>query len=317
MTNSLSIKILSMGAISRYRQSLFSSPPYKYKISGNVFNSSGELVLEGVRQSFSGDHVYHNSSETCPKSNIDNMPLVKGRALYAGHFFDHYGHFITEGLGRLYLLKDTANFRKIIFHPFIFGNPPSSKSLKDYQRFIFSCLGIPLRKLEFLNVASRFEELWVPEQAWPINQEAHPVMRRIYSKIRRNIPTTPSRSIDLNSREKIFIARRSNVRSTRNASIEKLFQDHGFRIIEAQYLNFADQAKYYKNAKILAGFCGSGLHNVIFCRPDAILIEIGDNRSKSRGLRMQAAANLIHRNVSFFVNGDESMSEIKRLLKNI
>ena len=317
MSKSLSVKVVAGGIASPYRQESIVNPPFRFNISGNIFDSGGQLVKEGLRQSHSGDHVFHDDQENYPQSQFADIPLRKGRFLYAGHLFDHYGHFITEGLGRLYLVNRPTNFKKILFHPFIFGNVSPRNPLKEFQRIIFSSLGIPERKVEVISTAMRFEEIWIPEQAWPINKCPHPVMRRLYAKIRRNLRNKYEKFSELSNCDKIFIARRGNLRSSRNEVVEKLFRDCGFEVLEPQNLKFSEQVKYYANAKVIAGFCGSGLHNIIFCPPNAVLIEIGDERNKSKGLIMQNAANLVGGNRAVFVDHSESIEAIARILENL
>jgi len=317
VSNPLSVKVISCGLASLYCQNSVDNPPYKFNISGNIFDSRGQLIKEGLRQSHSGDHVFHDDQERYLDSHVAEIPLKEGRFLYAGHLFDHYGHFITEGLGRLYLLNKPADFKRVLFHPFIFGNVSSSNSLKEFQRIIFSSVGIPERKVQIISTVARYEELWIPEQAWPINKCPHPVMRRLYAKIRRNLRNKFGKSREPFGCERIFIARRGNLRSSRNEVIEKLFRDRGFKVLEPQSLSFPEQIKYYVNAKVVAGFCGSGLHNIVFCPSEAILIEIGDDRNKHKGLLMQNAANSIGENRSLFIDYNESISVIGKILDNI
>lgn len=134
--------------------------------------------------------MYHLSNEVLRQGDLQNAQFVKGRVLYAGHLMLHYGHFITEGLGRLYPLIKAIEFERIAFLPFVFGASSFLKSPSDYHQFIFSSLGVSLDQIILIRELTSFNELWVPSPAWPINLGAHPVMSCIYHQIREFASTS-------------------------------------------------------------------------------------------------------------------------------
>ena len=148
---SLCLKIINGGFVSQYQQFPSKKKHFKFEINGNVFQANGVLVPEGVRQSFSGDHVCHSPEEILGKDCIDGCPLIEGRTLYAGHFMNHYGHFITDGLGRLYPLVKSLNFDRVAFLPFIFENHLRIELMKDFHRLIFMALGVMPKDVFFVN----------------------------------------------------------------------------------------------------------------------------------------------------------------------
>jgi capsular polysaccharide biosynthesis protein len=260
----------------------YGKPPYRYKIKGALYRSDKTLIDHSIRRTGKGDHVLH--VDDCPQVNKDELPVLPGRTLYGGHLFHHYGHFISEGLARLwpYLRSD---FDNICFYPFIFNN--RSNELCSYQLEILSLLGINANKVFIIRDRTLLEEAWVPSSAWPINQAANPVMKNIYSKISLSIdrPSAPTR--------KIFIARSKKLRASNNDQVQHEFQRLGFEVIYPEMLSFHDQLRLYVETSILAGFSGSGLHNIVFCQPKTKIIEISDERSVSlkRPIPNQRSAN--------------------------
>ena len=113
---------------------------------------------------------------------------------------------------------------------------------------------------------------------------------------------------------KIFISRTKNIRSENNREVENLFRENGFFIFAPESKSFLEQLSVYAKAKFLAGFSGSGLHNILFCKPDASLIEITDLRSGGRVLPMQAAANAIDSRKSITINHNTNLEIMKQKL---
>ena len=309
--NSLSLKILNNGFVSKYQQLSSQDSQFKYDLLGNVFESDGTLVCEGLRPSVGGDHVQHLSNEILSQGDLQNTHFLEGRALYAGHFMLHYGHFITEGLSRLYPVVKSIDFDYIAFLPFIFGGNLFVNSPPDYHEFIFASLGISLDQIILLRDLTCFNELWVPSPAWPINSDAHPVMSDIYRKV-RDYSLNSLTCDELKFSHNLYIARSANLRSDRNYVIEGAFRDLGFNVVALEKFSFREQMMLLNQAKCVAGFSGSGLHNIVFCNPKTSLVEITDSRTRGKALPMQIAANRIDRRRSLVLDHSMNVSLIKK-----
>ncbi len=76
---------------------------------------------------------------------------------------------------------------------------------------------------------------------------------------------------------KIFITRSKTVKSRpckNNQDVENIFKKEGFTVIDFQYLSVFEQLKYTSQCKVLAGYHGAGLCNLIALNPRAIVVEI-------------------------------------------
>ena len=310
--DSLSLKILNSGYVTPYKQLPFNQGKFKYKVIGNVFEANGILVPEGLRSSVRGDHVYHSADECLSHDDRESAQIVNGRVLYAGHLMLHYGHFITEGLGRLYPLIKSIEFDRIAFLPFVFGGSLFPDALSDYHHFIFSSLGISLEQIFIIREVTCFDELWVPSHAWPINSTAHPIMSCIYRQI-RSFSAASYAAFEEMLPKKLYISRSKNLRSKYSHIIEKVFQECGFSVVTLEEYPFQEQINLLGKAKCLAGFSGSGLHNIVFCRPKTSLIEITDSRGRlGQPLPMQVAANAIDSRKSLVIDHEMDVELIKQ-----
>ena len=255
--------------------------------------------------------MQHLSNEILSQGDLQNTHFLEGRALYAGHLMLHYGHFITEGLSRLYPVVKSIDFDYIAFLPFIFGGNLFVNSPPDYHAFIFASLGISLDQIILLRDLTCFNELWVPSPAWPINSDAHPVMSDIYRKV-RDYSLNSLACDELRSGHNLYIARSANLRSDRNSVIEGAFRDLGFTVVALEKHSFSEQMMLLNQAKCVAGFSGSGLHNIVFCNPKTSLIEITDSRTRGKALPMQITANRIDRRRSLVLDHSMNLRLIKK-----
>jgi capsular polysaccharide biosynthesis protein len=61
--------------------------------------------------------------------------------------------------------------------------------------------------------------------------------------------------------------------------IEALFMRYGFTILHPEQLSIQDQVRLFSRARMIAGPRGSGLHNIVFARPDTPLLLLTERRS--------------------------------------
>ena len=72
--------------------------------------------------------------------------------------------------------------------------------------------------------------------------------------------------------------------------IEAFFARHGFRVIFPEDYPYPDQKMMFSRARIIAGFGGSGLFNIMF-NPDAMVIIISGHSYNAENEHLIAAAN--------------------------
>lgn len=92
----------------------------------------------------------------------------------------------------------------------------------------------------------------------------HPDIRAVWERLGAGLidPT-------VTTYDKVFVSRGPGYRrrSCRNADqVERTFADQGFQIIYPETMDFAAQAAVFADARVLAGFGGSGLFNIAFAR---------------------------------------------------
>lgn len=132
-------------------------------------------------------------------------------------------------------------------------------------------------------------------------------------------------SIDGIKNDKIFISRRGTARNIANQNqIEDTLRENGFAIINPASMDFIDQIKSFKNAKIIIGVMGAGMTNIVFANSGARIINLSPATmpdtffyflSKHKGhiyseIRGKNINDTKSWDTEFVINIDDLMSEI-------
>lgn len=245
------------------------------KISGCVYRSDGTKVDLSERfGGWKGDLFRSDNPELLERPACVERP---GRGLYLGALMAaHYGHFITEGLSTFWIFETlpAREFDYFLFSPFVFG-----PKIPDYAKHCMRVFGIGPEKVVIIGEESMgFEELVVPERLFRLNHSADPALAWVHRQIRIQAKKqeAPVGRVYL-SRRKVSLKQLTRVIAN-EVLVENLFREAGFQILYPETLSFEEQLAVYANADVVAGPSGSALHNSLFMKPGAILIELGDPR---------------------------------------
>ena len=229
-----------------------------------------ENVYFGVPQR---DPVYiHHFRSGRSITNIDKLLESKtsnvlekyqGRFLYFGAFDYHYGHFISECLGRTWA-SAALDYDEIIwlptFHPSLGYNWITE--IPPWQNAILSYLGISNNKTHFLTNTAKISTLIVPESgSWLYTTPKNYMLE--FLKFRQSEYFNSLGEIT-NIKRNIFIARSTQF-SGRIKYIETLYDNissHGYQIIFPEQLTFDQQMNLYRNAENLIFEAGSAIHTL-------------------------------------------------------
>jgi capsular polysaccharide biosynthesis protein len=229
------------------------------------------------------------------------LKIYPGTTLYLGNFMNHYGHFITEFISKLWCV-DNIQFDRIIVRPFIFQN--GKVVLFEFAREILSIILPPESKIEVLTDAAFFENIVIPSQGWPINSKCNSAVRSVYCKVHKAFLENVKAS------RRIFLTRhqRTSKRIANLAQIEELAAQLGFEIINTETTHISEQLRKYANSSVIAGFDGTAMHNCLFARPGTVVIDLGDTRARNKPHLMQSVAQAVSNVRMFFVpyKGTES-----------
>lgn len=192
--------------------------------------------------------------------NVDEPVLVvDGR-------YTAYGHLLLDMVPRLAHLGRLPARTKVIT-----GFPATSS-----RHRLFEVMGADIERVVQLRGPVMCRQAFAVDNLvdWTgyISDECWPIYERVASVLSPMSTVAPI--------ERLFISRRAITRrKLRNEiEIENLFARYGFQIVQPELLAVADQVKLFATAKFIAGPRGSGMHNIVFARPDVRLLLLAHRR---------------------------------------
>lgn len=201
-------------------------------------------------------------------SSFFSLAYVKqvGATPLEGNFFDltvpyghsNYSHFLLDRLPRLLWAQQDENMPTLLV----------DDECLDWMREALSLFGLsnsiqPVRR----------DRVWLLDRVTAMSKAQHPAQLgegRYLNFLRRL-----SAAGDLSKKRRLFIHRD---RGTRGIHNEDEFYDGlrqaGFEIVRLESLTLSAQIKLFAEASCVAGVHGAGFSNIVFCRPETMIIEI-------------------------------------------
>ena len=187
-----------------------------------------------------------------------------GTWLYLGPFDYHYGHFISECLGRTWASVN-HNFDGLIWLPTFHPSEGFNwvRKLPSWQSSILSYLGIGNKDQYFLTETGRVSKLIVPESGCWLNTRPSNNMLD-FLRVRQNEYFKDKIAESANVKKNLVIARSPKfLGQIKNIEVLHLaLARHGYEIVFPELLSFDEQMNLYRNAENLIFEEGSALHTL-------------------------------------------------------
>jgi capsular polysaccharide biosynthesis protein len=238
-------------------------------VSHALFHTERSILPDSFRW-----HLYRDPGN--PKTvNVTEAfaridPAFRPRTALAGRYYhldpQHggFGHIMTEMVSRLWgwqQAKDADPDLKAIFSVV---HPKSARRSAKYR--ILRAYGIAEDDIVWTSRPVWLHSLVSATAMWHNNEpySVHPGIETVWERLRTELIDPDVRTYD-----KVFISRSAKFsrRTCRNAElVEKLFESHGFTIFYPEDVDLSVQAAVFAGARVIAGFAGSGLFNILFAR---------------------------------------------------
>lgn len=254
---------------------------------GAVYDRNGCLVPQSLRPGRLG-HFRPVDPLTVPRAGAVEADL--GEAIYAGHLFPTWGHFLFESLSSAWAGLGVAGARlpegaPVLFAPFV-RDPSVGAVGERLKRWggLLAAAGWGGRKLLAVTAATRVRRLHIPERlsvfGAPRKDPAmHPAMREIYTGIAAafagDVPAERTRILALRPDG-------HDRAHPHEAAAAAALQARGFLLVDGAALPPQEQVRLFAAAHAVVGFSGSNLHNAAFAPPGTPVVEITDLRSHLR-----------------------------------
>jgi capsular polysaccharide biosynthesis protein len=221
-------------------------------------------------------------------------PGAEAQATLEGSYYmldpqykNHFGHFLTESIGRLWgwdRAKEAVPDLKLLY-----ATRNSDKSLTGFERRLIEAYGVAADDIVTIEHSVRVSSLVSATAMWH-NAEphyVHPGLKEVWERISANLVQPDGPRYD-----KVFVSRteRWSRRPCRNVpQIEELFVRHGFTVVYPEHLDLAEQASIFANSRVIAGFGGSAMMNLMHAKRLEVLIVLSHEAYTARNEHLYAA----------------------------
>jgi hypothetical protein len=188
-------------------------------------------------------------------SNEAVVRIVDEPAVWGGCISDHYGHFLTEFVSRLWPLLPGG---KLAGLPVVFSGLDDWPFVHDWlNAFGVRTIDIPRRGIV------RFKRMYVPEPAWRLNAWVAPEMLDVHRHARRGLNCAP-----LPSSNVLWLSRLGLDRDRvpyDEALLEWLLEDYVIPI-NPQAMTLEEQVCAFEANRTVVGVAGSAFHTALMTR---------------------------------------------------
>ena len=205
-------------------------------------------------------------NKTCVRAYTPEkiIEYIDEEVVFAGIYFNHFGHAITDGFSRLWhLSNDSLKNKKIVF-----VNEPGNKN--NWMN-ILGCLGLTKDDVIILHEDEnpvRFRKVHIPDQSFYFFESFHRDMIIPYDVIRQNVARNSS------GFEKIYLSRTllKDPDCINEEYFETLYKGLGYEILHLQNMSFAEQVAAISSAKEIASTVGTLTHMALFAEDNVSLV---------------------------------------------
>ncbi len=201
----------------------------------------------------------------------------------------HFGHVLTEVVSRMWGWDEAKRRHpglRLLVHP-----RPGFDNV--VERAVFAAFGIPADDIRYVTEPVEVRSVLSATPMWH-NAEphyVHPAIADVWARIGEGLSRHES---DAPTAERIFVSRSdataNNDRSCRNQrEVERRFADRGYAVVYPEQHPLPDQARIFREARVVAGFGGSALFNVMHTRRLEALVVLNHSGYFARNEHLFAA----------------------------
>ena len=224
---------------------------------GLLFGKGGVVDCQGQYVDLSAipgrvQHAYPFQVPDCREETV----------VYCGYMVNHWGHFLIEGVTRLwYFLEQDASVDKYVF----FLDEGEQRQIQGNYREFFQLLGI-WDKLEFINRPTTFRRVIVPDRGIHMRQGYAPKLLGVFDRIAENVRPQP----DWDTPEKIYFSRSQFQKGQPFEfgfdALDNFFAKNGYTILYPEKVPLSRMIHYIRSCQVVATLSGTLPHNMLFAR---------------------------------------------------
>jgi capsular polysaccharide biosynthesis protein len=210
------------------------------------------------------DKMQSASNEPQQVEIPDELDVVDEPVVFVGAVWPHYGHFITDGMSKLWAIDRVPGL------PLLMQARPSVRDHGcGYIHEIFARLGLKDRGLLMPTRPTLFRRVLAAKAAFQHTFRLYDCHQIPHLRVADSIL---AENDCLNSYpEKIYLTRSGLKSHDRKAAeefeLEDRLRNNGFVIVAPEQFSFVRQVRMFNAAKWVAGTIGSAFHTCLFAHP--------------------------------------------------
>ena len=185
-----------------------------------------------------------------PNVNYSDIDYLDEEVVFLGALSKHYGHFILEGLARLWFYLDEINLKYRCVY--------ISEDGEDRYNECFKLFGIEDHNISRITAPTRFRSVIVPEPSIRLHDYYHEKFKATIDGIKQ--------AVEPAKYEKVYFSKAGikNNRAIGEASIEAVFRENSFSVLAPEKLSMYETISVLKGCEVFAATSATNIHNAIF-----------------------------------------------------
>lgn len=217
---------------------------------GGIVNSNGDIYSEAA--------MHENRVAQGYPFEKDEIVFDDREVIYAGIFWNHWGHFILEQVSRLWYFINESEESKSKPIIYIADKPLEGNFLEFFELF-----GIDISRLVWVDKITSFKKVTVPEVSIISQNFYTKEYQDIFSHVVAKIQPNKDRS------KKVFYTTSKFYLSVTKdfgelKEIEDFFAKNGYEIISPEEKTLREQIEILQSCEVLVSIAGTLPHNILF-----------------------------------------------------
>lgn len=181
---------------------------------------------------------------------LEEADYVDEDVVFLGALSSHYGHFITEGLARLWFFLDAKNQH----YKGVYISDSRNNKFTDCFKFF----GIKDQNFLEITKPTRFRSVIVPEQSIRLHDFYHLKYKQTIDKIKEKIVAAQYTKVFFSK------AKSGSGRGIGELPIQTVFEKNGFTIFYPEKMSMYETISVLKGCDEFVATSGTNIHNSVF-----------------------------------------------------
>lgn len=194
-----------------------------------------------------------------------NIPEIEHTVLFGGIFYNNFGHFLLESLGRLWAYEYVKELDPYMLFYAPWVPPQDYLEKQNYAYQVLSGFNIPLKRVFFVDHIAKIKKIIIPSQKYGYEYCKNP--DSIFLKFVNSFKFPQIIPKGFENADKIYVSRSKIPAGAGKPIGEKFFEEYllsnGYKIFHPERYSLYQQLSLYSKAKKLIFCDGGALHACI------------------------------------------------------